>query len=513
MARQLVFAAWLGLILPQVAAEASVDLGDANVGAELSATARSLQQDALGGMPLTSNAVAPSSHMSVPPPAAAPAGQMASGNKPFNPKKLVGPIVGGVAGAAALAGVIAVSVMKKNNATTTARTTTAPVIEVKGSLTLQVPDEQAFLKDMSAQKALGAGIADVAGVPAQYVEVKAKASHGYHLKRRLAAGGLPQNIQADYKVKLPPTDKAHTKQGVEELLSVESADLLTSAVQARMTAVKGNNYAVMVLRNQVGSKPPVTAKMCNTFQCPANYVIRPHASMLGGSDWQTCCQVRKTTLTTTTMTTTTLGTTTTTTTDDFLILPQNASDLLAGLSTTLPANITHPSSSFAALGGHANVLVGIGGGLAGCAVLACCLGLIANICCGKKKRGLKKPSKESYMPDDAEYAPYFDEEPLMNKRGAHSDLPGTAPEMVSQYMQIQPDMASHYTGSKYMAASQYGGPRGSAPAAAPAAAPVATPIYAGMTSLPAPPPPPAAGGPAFQASPLANTVQSVSGLR
>jgi hypothetical protein len=164
----------------------------------------------------------------------------------FDIKKLIGPIVGGAVGAAAIGGVIALSVIKS----------TQKEHKVTGSMLLQVPDSASFVNDVTFQDAIKAGLADAAGVPESYVTVAAHAVGG----RRLL-----QDTKVDYVITIPKEDSLHNPGGVENALGSKSAADLTNAIQKRVTIAKGSGTKVNVFNNQVQNKPLVTQAPTTTL--------------------------------------------------------------------------------------------------------------------------------------------------------------------------------------------------------------------------------------------------------
>jgi len=117
---------------------------------------------------------------------------------------------------------------------------------LKGSLGMTVPNATAFLTDTDAQNAVAAGIADAVGVPASYVTlivtIAGSRRLGIQGGRHLAAG---QAVKASYTITMPP-DAAVTPAAAKSSLETKSVAAITTAIQAKLTAVKGASFKVTV---------------------------------------------------------------------------------------------------------------------------------------------------------------------------------------------------------------------------------------------------------------------------
>jgi hypothetical protein len=457
--------------------------------------------------------------------------------KPFDAKKLIAPIVGGVAGLGALAGVIAVSAMKKPNATmpgvqgkglppqATAPPGSVQAQAVQGSIGLKVPDAT-FQQDLKAQKAVASGLADVTGVPPEYVmltvdTVKAK------------------KAQLNYEIVLPPADTMHSFAGVVKRLQAKSKTDLTKEIQKKISAAKDGHYRVEVTKIFVGSSPvvvalaPPAAPAQNTQQVtqapplpvqkalPAEVqskqspiqatskpvpttsspeVADPLEAELGASEGKLASpkvqdgkglfiplpKISYTSTTASTTTTTTQGAQ-----QDMIVNANTSATTSSKLSVAQGGSSSSGSSSSS---GFNNGFM-VGGITIAWVVVACCV--LAFFLIKKKNKMKRKPSKETYMPDDGEYESHYmnsewDSQPLMKESTQH--YPEASPDMESQYMPVNhPDPASQYTGHAYVSR------------------PANPPVSANQESLPLPPPAPTHApqtqqtAPTWQVSPLASS--------
>jgi hypothetical protein len=409
--------------------------------------------------------------------------------EPLNMKRVIGPAIAGVAGAAAIAGVVAVSVMKnKKEKAPNAQT-------IKGSLNLKVPDANTFLKDLTAERAVSAGIADAAGVKPEFVVLTVtmvpQSSRRLQLGQQLGEVKSMSIVKVSYKIILPSTSTGLTAAGVDQKLASKSAAEITQAVQSRLAVAKGPNYPVAVVTFQVGSHP-VAVEMPTTSTLPPFVMQSAHA-------------------TTPALMNSAVATATS----------RSNVAARAGLKSRITAHTSampgasaqawttpspgvsfsnHSASSnrtmFSSLGnfgvaGNNSFWIGVGGICVAWALFACC---VACVLCMRRKsqRPKKRPVKDPFM--SSRSAGSFmsgsteaedsdpDEQPLMDKRVAPSASPSATPDVESQYLPV--DYSSN-PGFQY--AQQAGPP---------------VPTYAGAQSMP----PNQAYGlpPGWQASPYAN---------
>lgn len=308
--------------------------------------------------------------------------------KPF--QKLAGPIIGGVVGAGAVAGVIAISVIQAQKKGTlggqeaaasaapgvAAASAPAPTNKVAGAMNLQVPNGGSFMGDTEAQNAVAQGIADAAGVDPKYVHVT-------NLQSTPPSGArlLEEGVQVSYTIETPPGASATAIQSAMKAVPTAS---LAAKVQNRVNSVKGPGFTVGVTQQSV---QPVAAS--------ASALPAISSAAAGSSATQAP--------------TTFLATSAPTT---------------AGPSTAAPAITTVPTVSS---GSTESQVIALACGLVLCGCLAMCLaGLASCFLVGRKKRGTSKRVVEEEI---------YDEQPLMDQQ-----LPGTivqnaemaAPDMYSQ---------------------------------------------------------------------------------
>jgi hypothetical protein len=324
----------------------------------------------------------------------------------FNMKQLIGPIVGGAVGAAAIGGVIALSVIKS----------TEKEHKVTGSMILQVPDVAAFVNDVTFQDAVKEGIADAAGVPASYVTVTA------HPGRRLLERRLLGDAKVDYVITIPKDDSFHNPDGVQNALGSKSATDLTNAIQKRVTIAKGSGTKLSVVSSQVQNKPMVTQAPTTTL---------PGISTNNG-----------------------VGTT-----DNFLNLPESGGGNFNGPTTPSFGLRARETATDGGDSSSSGIWLGIAAVVAACCVAALIAACLQKCFTGKKRSSSKRQASERDMNLDYEKVDIadsvYEQQPYMNP-GTRMDLPNTSADMYAQ-----PDYASQYTGSAYMQGSQYaamGGP-------------------------------------------------------
>jgi len=134
------------------------------------------------------------------------------------------------------------------NTTTTAvpvpTTTTLPKARIQGKIKMTVPDVQAFISDPKVKTAMANSIAEMAGVPADYVTViitAARRLRGWHdeeYKRRLAAGG----VNIDYTIDIPQGSSVEAS-ALESKVQNTQPTAFLAIVNKQLTAV-GSNMAV-----------------------------------------------------------------------------------------------------------------------------------------------------------------------------------------------------------------------------------------------------------------------------
>jgi hypothetical protein len=374
----------------------------------------------------------------------------------LDPKHLIGPIVGGVVGAAAVGGVIALSVIKAQHKDG----------KVTGSMTLQVPNAASFFSDVTLQDAVKAGIADAAGVPVTYVKAQVQSAGGRRLVQdakvalqNIRGRRLLEDVKVNYEIDLPK-DSGRNADAVEKTLGAKSAADLTTAIQSRVNIAKGLGTTVAVVSNKAGDQPLVT-------QAP-----------------------------TTTLPPISIGMTTT---DNFLNLPAESGGNFNIGSSTPPLIFAREQRAGETDGGSGGVWLGVGAVVAACLIAALVAVCFHKFCNSRKKRGTRKTQDYDKLESLDRYE---------QARGTMLDLPPSSRDMASP-SQYAPDYGSQYTGSQYagsyytpqsqyaMAGSEYVG-----------ASMAGMTSMQGMQSMPPPPPPPLAGGyqvGGYQASPLANT--------
>lgn len=305
--------------------------------------------------------------------------------KPF--QKLAGPIIGGVVGAGAVAGVIAISVIQAQKKGTLAKeaaaqeapvaaaSAPAPTNKVAGAMNLQVPNGGSFMGDTAAQNAVAQGIADAAGVDPKYVHVT-------NLQSTAPSGArlLEEGVQVSYTIETPPGASATA---IQSALKATPTSDLAAKVQNRVNSVKGPGFTVGVTQQSV---QPVAA---SASALPAI------SSAASGSSATAAPTTFLSTLAPTT----------------------------AGPST-VPSLSTAPTVSS---GSTESQVIALACGLVLCGCLAMCLAALAScFLVGRKKRGTSKRVVEEEI---------YDEQPLMDQQ-----LPGTimqnaemaAPDMFSQ---------------------------------------------------------------------------------
>merc|ERR1711937_1123891 len=105
---------------------------------------------------------------------------------------------------------------------------------VSGTIEVEVTDPEAFLADNKAMESVKEGIADVAGVPQEWVSIQGRKMTSRRLhesQRRLAA-----NLELTYTIECPSDSTSSTVAGVESRMKVVSPAEVQRTVQMKMAA-------------------------------------------------------------------------------------------------------------------------------------------------------------------------------------------------------------------------------------------------------------------------------------
>jgi len=159
---------------------------------------------------------------------------------------------------------------------TTSTTHTLKATELKGSLTMTVPDAAQFKDDTVAQNAVKDGIAHVAGVPASYITLTVSIS------RRLASKGMGSFSQRDrrlvgsvvvsYTITIPVGATMNASTAVANL-DKTTPEVFTIKISEKVKVAKGDDYRVTVT-----AKPNVTTKEVLVMQKPTRTTVVPSTS-------------------------------------------------------------------------------------------------------------------------------------------------------------------------------------------------------------------------------------------
>jgi len=114
---------------------------------------------------------------------------------------------------------------------------------------MTVPDAAAFKADTAARKAVAEGIAGVVGVPSSYITLIVTVGGS----RRLASNSSAGKVKVAYTILVPAGSTVSTA-AVKQNMESATLSAFTTAVQTKITAVKGASYKVTV-----NSKTPVTS--------------------------------------------------------------------------------------------------------------------------------------------------------------------------------------------------------------------------------------------------------------
>lgn len=139
--------------------------------------------------------------------------------------------------------VITTTSVATTTAATAGATTTAVATEHTGSLDMTVPDPAAFKDDAVAKNAVVEALAGLFGVPASYIQLIVKLVGDRRLD--IAGRRLTGKVKVDYTVTIPP-DSSVTAAKAKENMNSKSLDQVTTAVQSKVQAAKGSDYAVAV---------------------------------------------------------------------------------------------------------------------------------------------------------------------------------------------------------------------------------------------------------------------------
>jgi len=109
---------------------------------------------------------------------------------------------------------------------------------VSGTIEVEVTDPEAFLADTSAMESVREGIAEVAGVPKEWVSIQGrKASRRLQgSRRRLAA-----NLELTYTIECPADSTSSTVARVESRMKTASTTEVESAVKTKLAAKSVNS--------------------------------------------------------------------------------------------------------------------------------------------------------------------------------------------------------------------------------------------------------------------------------
>jgi hypothetical protein len=135
-------------------------------------------------------------------------------------------------------------------APTAASTTAAPVAlqaELKGAVTMTVPDPSAFLKDMPAQNAVKEGIAAAYSTAAHNISASSVKLDVKLARRRLGVSGrrlAAGAVRIVYTIALPADSSVRA--AVKKLAEESTAAQLTTHIQTAVSAVKGSSYKITV---------------------------------------------------------------------------------------------------------------------------------------------------------------------------------------------------------------------------------------------------------------------------
>jgi hypothetical protein len=399
-----------------------------------------------------------------------------------------------------------------------AQNAASPAQAVQGSMALQVHDAT-FAKDETALKAVAAGLADVAGVPKDYVVLTVST---------IQATKHTEVAHVSYRIVVPAADKMHhAEEVVKELASSSAADI-SKAIRARVVAAKGSGYPVTVTKNFVGSapivvmqaplqrgppavttpqsvvsqaeetvKPPLTNHTAPSMPPSSNEAVTMQTKLESSHGEAAASELKQ-------------GS------GLFQELPVLHGAHISTTSTTSTSRLivvdggSSISGSSSSSGFNNGFMVG-GIAIAWAVIAFCVVGIFFL----KKKynKAKKKPTKETHVPNFSEYERLrmnsdCDQEAFM--KGTSREVPDASRDMESQYMPVNPTPASQYTGQQYSA--RHADP--------------AVPAFAARENPPPPPapmstsqntqaPPPYVPQPSFQnsymphVSPLAQTTPSM----
>jgi hypothetical protein len=386
--------------------------------------------------------------------------------KPFDAKQLIGPAVAGVAGLGAIAGVVAVSVMKHPNSTKAGvpQTTQQPPVQtVKGAMTLQVPDASIFTKDLMAQKAVAAGIADAARVKPESVVLTVVSRE----KSRLLAASktIRHLVQLVYKVITSAVDSTQTAAAIKKVLCDKSASDMTTAVQSRLVMAKGADYRVFVTTFQAGKCPVVVAKTPSLrVFAPSSQQTLPPFEMKNAATTRGKNAIAHGAVSTIQGKTTTAYVRPTTASHGVLGMLDAASHhTVMRRNATADMNMT-TDGSFGSLNiGNNGFWIGIGGICAAWVLFICC---VTGVFFLRKKQSSQKgkPSKDSFMSaTDTETSDCGSPETMSlmsgNDRSGHFAAAVSDTEsQCSQYMRVESNVPKYAQGQQQACAQPAGSP-------------------------------------------------------
>jgi len=139
-----------------------------------------------------------------------------------------------------------------NSGGTSSPITTAPLndLVLKGALTLNVADADAFLSDFVAMGAIKKGIAKTLAVTRSQVLMTTskmrRLAVGDSTNRNLVSVAVPDYVEADYTVTVPASSGAKLQSSVKNLAMTATRSTFTMEIQAEVAKVKGANYTVLV---------------------------------------------------------------------------------------------------------------------------------------------------------------------------------------------------------------------------------------------------------------------------